>query len=227
MKIQTYIRNIITENQNQKFWYHGTPDAKFIESAGGFGEREHSIEIVANPHKFQQIRDEIDNARANGDEKLYFKLLDEVPKTKAHIKVKSPIFFSDVKSVAATYADEKRAFDYQNAQSKIYTATINDSESKVLTVTAIGERFRGLPIENVKSAFTNAGISEDVIEKSFDAFQLQINRGRISTDALAAMAQQLGFDIIDVVGVLDSYHGGTTKSTVRIVFNPNLIKIVK
>jgi len=48
----------------------------------------------------------------------------------------------------------------------------------------------------------------------------------MSSETLSIIAQLLKFDIIDVVGVLDSYHGGNIKSTVRIVFDPKRITIV-
>ena len=56
-------------------------------------------------------------------------------------------------------------------------------------------------------------------------FALGVERG-IKTNSIAAIADWLGFDYVDVVGVLDSYHGGSTKSTVRMVFDPNNIEIV-
>ena len=43
---------------------------------------------------------------------------------------------------------------------------------------------------------------------------------------VAAIGEWFGFDFIDVVGVLDSYEGGSTKSTVRMVFNPKDLKII-
>jgi len=47
----------------------------------------------------------------------------------------------------------------------------------------------------------------------------------IKTDVIAAIGDWLGFECIDVVGVLDSYHGGNIKSTVRMVLDPTNLKI--
>jgi hypothetical protein len=55
-------------------------------------------------------------------------------------------------------------------------------------------------------------------------FYVKDNTG-IKTDTIAAIADYLGFDCVDVMGVLDSYEGGTLKSTVRIVLSPEKLKI--
>ena len=55
-------------------------------------------------------------------------------------------------------------------------------------------------------------------------YYISDNKG-IETDVIAAIGNWLDFDCIDVVGVLDSYHGGTVKSTVRMVLDPTNVKI--
>ena len=55
-------------------------------------------------------------------------------------------------------------------------------------------------------------------------YYISDNKG-IQTDVIAAIGNYLGFDCIDVIGVLDSYHGGTVKSTVRMVLNPSNVRI--
>ena len=83
-------------------------------------------------------------------------------------------------------------------------------------------------IKNVKQGFINAGVSEEDFDKISGRlnFALGVEKG-IKTNSIAAMADWLGFDYVDVVGVLDSYNGGSTKSTVRMVFDPNNVEIVK
>jgi len=57
-------------------------------------------------------------------------------------------------------------------------------------------------------------------------FPTWIRNNKISAETIAIIAQQLGFDIVDVIGVLDSYEGGSIESTVRMVFDPQRIKII-
>jgi hypothetical protein len=227
MNLRKVVNNLLTENQNSKFWYHGTPNAKKIEDAGGFGSHEHSIEIIKNPKEFKRLSDEIQDTRLTNP-KRYFELIKggEIDNTKSYVNIKKPIFLSDDYSVAKSYADPHREFNYQDSDPKTLRVSVDTNNSKILKVHAFGVRFRGLPTENVRTAFENAGVPSEKIDTIFEMFQLQMLYDKTSTDALAAMAQLLDFDIIDVIGVLDSYHGGTVKSTVRIVFNPSLIKII-
>jgi len=121
--------------------------------------------------------------------------------------------------------DPQRAFDYQESVPKTMEVSINDN-GKTLKVPAYGERFRGIDANAVRQALNSEGISNEYIDKYYNMFQNDIRGGKMRTDILAIIAQQFGFDIVDVLGVLDSYHGGTTKSTVRMVFDPNRIKII-
>jgi len=57
-------------------------------------------------------------------------------------------------------------------------------------------------------------------------FYVKENYG-IQTDVIAAIGDWLGLDCIDVIGVIDSYQGGNTKSTVRIVLDVDKVKIKK
>lgn len=53
------------------------------------------------------------------------------------------------------------------------------------------------------------------------------DRKGIQTNVVAAMGKWLGFDSIDVVGILDSYHGGSVQSTVKMVFDPRDVTFVR
>ena len=57
-------------------------------------------------------------------------------------------------------------------------------------------------------------------------FPNDVRNGKMTAETLGIIAQFMGFDIVDVLGVLDSYHGGSIKSTVRMVFDPSRIKII-
>ena len=224
--IATTIREYLNEEQNiiNENWYHGTPDAREIEKEGGFTHKTMTVDYVTDPNGFKELQINMKNARESGDMDLYHNLLNKVDDYKKDFTYKKPLFLSDKYSVAKTYADPKRAFDYQNAVEKTYEVDVNCN--KIVKIVAMGDRFRFIPINKVKQGFINSGVSEEEIDRLISMFNYYIsdNKG-IKTDVIAAIGNWLDFDCIDVIGVLDSYHGGTVKSTVRMVLDPTIVKI--
>ena len=182
------------------------------------------VKYVTDPNGLKELQFNIKNARESGDMDLYHKLLNKVSDYKKDFTYKKPLFLSDKHSVAKTYADPQRAFDYQNSVPKIYEVDVNCN--KIAKIVATGDRFRFISIDKVKQGFINSGVSEEEIDNLILMFNYYIsdNKG-IQTDVIAAIGNWLDFDCIDVVGVLDSYHGGTVKSTVRMVLDPTNVKI--
>ena len=205
-------------------WYHGTPDVRELEKMGGFTQKHLVVDYINDIDGLQKLNSEMQNARDNGDEKLYHRLLNNVDNFKETYKYNKPIFLTDKYSVAKSYANPQRAFDYQGAVEKIIEVEVDCN--KLVKINAFGDRFRFIAINKVKQGFINAGVSEQEIDTLINRFNYYIpqNKG-IQTDVIAAIGNWLGFDCIDVVGVLDSYDGGTIKSTVRMVLKPNNIKI--
>jgi len=229
MKLQSLINeeiyNMIKEVDANNYWYHGTPDVREIKERG-FQPKTNVTSYITNPQEYVELQKNMKIARNNGDEKQYFELLNQAGNLDKKLTYKKPIYFTNSQAVARTYADEKRAFDYQNSVASIIKVTIDDN-GKILTIPAYGESFRGIDIDIVRKALSENGIPDNIIDKYFNMFRNYINRNnQMSSETLSIIAQLLKFDIIDVVGVLDSYHGGNIKSTVRIVFDPKRITIV-
>jgi len=223
--LSTIVKKIIKENNYiLEHWYHGTPDARELEKQGSFSANTMTVDYVPDPIKYKKLQDEISNARSTNNKELYFKLLDIVPTTEKQFVYKKPLFLSDTYSVAKTYAD-KTAFDYQNSIKKIYVVDVTCS--KTVKIVATGDRFRFIDIDKVRSGFINAGISNNDVDTALSMFNYHSNGKGIMTDVIAAIGNWFKFDCIDVVGVLDSYNGGSTKSTVRIVLDPTKAKIIK
>jgi len=209
---------------SEKYWYHGTPDVRELEKEGGFSQKFLNIDYVEDIEGWKDFQKELKSRRESGDEDGYFQLLNKSPEFKKNIKIRKPVFLTDVYSVAKTYAS-KPAFDYQNAIDKVLKVTVNSG--KGVTISAPGHRFRFIDIEPVKRGFINAGVDAGELELIIKKLNYATGVGKgIRTDDIAAIGDWLGFDYIDVVGVLDSYEGGNTKSTVRMVFNPSDIKIM-
>ncbi len=219
-----YIKSINEYSSSNTIWYHGTPDSREVEKLG-FVDKTLSVEYVSEPLLLKAHQEKMNIARKNGDDNTYFKLLDDVANFKKIHTFKKPIFLSDNYSVAKTYANPKRAFDYQNAVEKVFTIDCENC-NKIVKISAFGDRFRFISVEKVKEGFINSGISEEEIDKCIDMFNFYVkDNAGIKTDTIAAIADYLGFDCVDVMGVLDSYEGGTLKSTVRMVLSPEKLKI--
>lgn len=219
------MRILISEDFDSKTWYHGTPDSREIQKVGGFSKRTTTVTYVENVNGYNEHMDKLKNARQSGDDKLYHQLLSKTSDFKKEYTYNTPIFLSDKKNVASTYADPKRAFDYQGAVEKVYEVKVNCSKKAI--VFASGQRFRFLNIDPVKKGFVDSGQSEETINNLIAMFNYNVkNKRGIETDKIGAIAHYLGYDCVDVVGVLDSYHGGKTKSTVKMVFDPSNIKII-
>lgn len=222
MNLIKIINEEINEVMSNDIWYHGSPDAREVKQ-NGFELRKGSVEYVTDIDKYKKVQAKLHDLHGTDE---YFKLLDVVPTLKKEFTYNKPIFFTNNPTVARTYADPHRAFDYQNAEEKLFKIAFNNV-GKLLTINAHGDRFRFINPEKVKQAFIAAGIPENDIVKTIESFNYYVtdNKG-IKTDTIAAIAQWYNFDTVDVVGVYDSYHGGTIKSTVRMTFDPKNVKIL-
>jgi hypothetical protein len=215
----------LNENYDANIWYHGSPDVRDFEKEGGFSDKTITIPFMNNIEKYNQLQNQMEKQRISGDEEGYFETLNSVGELSKDITIKKPIFFTDKYPVAKTYADPKRSFDYQNAKEGVYKAKIEDGKN--IKIFADGDRFRFINLDSVKRGFLNAGVPEETFNKTLDKFNFYLNdKTGIKTDMIAAIAQYLNFDTVDVNGVLDSYHGGNIKSTVKMVFNPKNIHII-
>lgn len=222
MKLNEIFNNLLTESISQ-IWYHGTPDLKTIEN--GFSDRFISVKYIKDIDKYKDIQANLKIARESGDDKLYHQLIDTVKDCMDTFSMKKPIFLTDVFNVAKTYADPRRSVDYQNAIEGV--VKVISVPGKNLIISAYGERFRMIPIKYLKQSLITNGIPEDEIDDLIFSFQWYTQGDGIKTDVIAVIAQHLGFDTVDVKGVLDSYEGGTTKSIVRMVFDARTLKINK
>jgi len=208
-------------------WYHGTPDVRELQEEGGFTQRYIDIDYVDDIDGWKSTQDAMKLARESGNDEEYFELLKKAGTFRKKAKIRKPVFLTNVYSVAKTYADPQRAFDYQNSIEKVLKVKTKEG-GKGVTISAPGSRFRFIDINNVKRGFLDAGVDVNDLDLAIEKlnFAVGVDSG-IKTNSIAALADWLGFDYVDVVGVLDSYHGGSTKSTVRMVMDPNNIDIVR
>lgn len=220
--IKKFLREELSKNT---LWYHGTPDVRDLEKVGGFTERTISMTYIKDLEGYYFLQEKLKTTR-DIDEEQYHKYLSMVPDTKDVFKMRKPIFLTNNYGVAKTYADSRRSMDYQNAIEKVLKVIVNTNNG--VKIKAFGDRFRFLNIDKVTQGFIEAGVKEEDFNTTLRRFNFYVkNNEGIMTDMIAAIGEWFGFDYIDVVGVLDSYNGGSVKSTVRMVFNPSDIKIIK
>jgi hypothetical protein len=202
-------------------WYHGSPEVQKLGAE--FENRTINIDYLTDPEKWLKIQDMLAQHESGSDE--YMKLLDVAASLRAHKKVRSPVFLSNKHAVANTYADDHRAFDYQSAVPGVVPVDV--ASGKTLTINGAGQNFRGITVDAVRDGLRKAGIDDETIKKEIQQFVNQIrgDGGTISTTSLAAIVDDLGFDIIDVIRIKDNYMGDGPPATVRMVMNPSLIRI--
>jgi hypothetical protein len=208
-----------------EYWYHGTPDVSGLEKEGGFTSRNISVEYLKDIKGYYDAQNLMKKSRESGDEDTHWKVLDSIPSFKDHYTMRKPVFLSNNYSVAKTYADPRRASDYQTAREKVLKIDLD--EGSVVKIVATGDRFRFIEVTKIKQGFVNAGVPSNKVDELVERLVFaQPDKTRMKTNAVAVLGEWFGFDYIDVVGVLDSYHGGSIKSTVRMVFDVSKIKIV-
>lgn len=208
-----------------EIWYHGSPDVREIEKSGGFTHKTFSVPYIKDIDGYYKVQNDLKIARQNGDDTEYHRLLDTVNTFKDNYVMGKPVFLSNDRGVANTYVN-KPSFDYQNSEPKLLMVRV--TTNSVVKINAPGDRFRFIDVNKVKRGFLASGTSE----KDFDDLLPRLNfyqqsKEGIKTDMVAVLGHWLGYDCIDVIGVLDSYNGGSVKSTVRMVLNHEQIEIVK
>lgn len=219
--IRESVRRVIKESS---IWYHGTPDVRELEQEGGFTQKYISVGYIKDVDAWKEVQSKMSEVRVS-DKDEYFRLLDIAGSLQGNMKIRKPVFLTNVRSVADSYAN-KPSFDYQNSEKKVLKVRVE--EGKFAVINAPGSRFRFINTDNVIKGFVDYGANADDVDKLISQFVYSHDSSKgIRTDVIAAIGDVLGFDYIDVTGVLDSYEGGSIRSTVRMVFDPNRISIVK
>jgi hypothetical protein len=130
-----------------------------------------------------------------------------------------PYFFTDNRRVAASYADDSRAFDYQNATPEVLDARVN--LQRPLRVDAGGGDFRGIEARDVMLALP------DDLRGTWTTYARQVgDDGRVRTDDLVKFARENGFDGLEVRNVRDTYTGDGPTSTVYAAFSNDQVSLV-
>ena len=93
------------EVAKSKIWYHGTPDVRDVKQTGSFEARTNTTDYITDPPKWNELQDQMQQARKAGDEDLYFNLLKQAGDLRKRMSYKRPIYFTNNHGVANTYAE--------------------------------------------------------------------------------------------------------------------------
>jgi hypothetical protein len=203
--------------------YHGTPDVREIADAGGFSPRTKTVRRLSDPNEWDEVQGLLGDITPGTS--AYFKKLDEAGSLVDDASIRSPVFFSPDYRMAGSYADDTRAFDYQNAVPEVVRA--DTSPQNILDVNAGGNTFTGINRDVVRKALEGAGIDPEDADAQIRRYMFGRTSDKISTDDLAAIADGFGFDAVDVSNVKDDYYGGGAAGRVRMMLNPDQINVPK
>lgn len=195
-----------------KIWYHGTPDKR--ELSNGFIQKFINIPYITDIKKYKEYKYELKGKTSSDDG--YFDILDKILNLKKYKKIPKATFFTNELTVAKSYADEKRAWDYQNAEATIIKASLDLGKS--LTIDAKGNKFSNIPMEEILKHF-----SQDLIMTYLPELE---NKTRIKSDEILALAYASGYESVIFHRVIDTYSGSGKVSTVAAVFDPSRIKTI-
>jgi hypothetical protein len=133
-------------------------------------------------------------------------------------KVSQPIYGSPDHHIAASYADDRRAFDYQNAEPGVFDGLA--SLQNPLRFNAGGKEFSGMSVDALRSR-----IPEEK-QAAFDAIipELRLRNGNLTTGNLEVIAQKLGHDGFIIDNVKDTYNATGKPGRVVAVFDPANIR---
>ena len=216
------LRNGLTIHEAEEIWYHGSPELQKLGDQ--FEGRTLNIRYITDPAKWMAYQNQLTQLERGSKE--YMDAINASAELMQYKQVRSPVFLSNKHAVANTYADDRRAFDYQAAEPGVVAVKVKPGNT--LVINGQGQSFRGISIASVKEGLANAGISEQDINYALAQHTHDIKGeggDRMSTNTLASIVDQFGFDIIDVVRIKDNYMGGGPPATVRMVMDPSLIEI--
>ncbi len=200
-------------------WYHGTPE---LNKFDGFKDKTINVEVIQDLDQYLKLSEEMTQYTSEDDK--YFDILNKLVSLKKYVTIPAPIFLTDSRGVALSYADDKRAYDYQEAEPGVIEVEVKKSPD--ITIDAHGGTFRGISTKRLQGALKKNGLSEDTI----DVIIRTTDRSgqipdKVSTDGLAIIMHELGYVVADIKNVIDDYNAKGRPATVKMVMDRSLIVV--
>ena len=202
-------------------WFHGTPDVRALRESGGFTPRSENRRIVSDLPGLRAAKEHASEPGISDAEAM--RRLGALDRFFSYEPVPVPVFLSACRDTAATYADDRRAWDYQNADPAVLEVGINAEAD--LVIDAGRETFRGLRWPPIEAGLRKAGADpEDVRSLLEDRLQKPAD-GPIRVSDLGAALHLAGFAVVEVRNVIDTHTGRGKPDTVRMVFDMSLLEV--
>jgi hypothetical protein len=206
--------------------YHGSPDVRGIKSAGGFEQRRRTASYYGDIDKLEEYRAtlaRLGDMPVNERPKEYWDALDGVSSLRREEEVPKAIYFATDNGTAKTYADDQRAWDFQNSKPGVLKAA--SQLDNPLTFNARGRKFSALPLDVVRSGMSaEQRVAFDNIVRAY-ADPTLTAKGIIRTDDLELVAHKAGYDGFKITNVIDDYHGIGKPTTVVGVLDASKVKL--
>lgn len=202
-------------------WFHGTPDGRQIRTAGRFEERFETRRVVKDPEGLSAARLEAENPTLSARESA-----DRMSKLDAFydfVRIPVPVFLSASRATASTYADDRRALDFQNAEPAVFRV-LSECEPAVM-IDAGGETFRGLRWGQVEAGLRRAGLPADDVKRTLTQALGRDADARIRVADLGAALWLHGVNLVDVRNVVDTHTGKGQPDVVRMVFDAGSLRL--
>jgi hypothetical protein len=204
-------------------WFHGTPDVRPIQASGGFTPRTEARRLISDPARLAALSAIQNDVSLSDVERL--KQTAGIDNCWTIVQAPVPVFLSASRATAATYADDKRAFDYQNAEPAILTIACDEAPD--VTLDARGESFRSMAWAQVAADLVKADLDPEPVRKMLFEQLPGLSAERIRVSDLGLALWSAGARIVDVLNVVDTHNGKGRADTVRMVFDPERITILE
>ncbi|MCE6958837.1 hypothetical protein LAZ40_07215 [Cereibacter sphaeroides] len=201
-------------------WFHGTPDVRALRDHG-FRLRSEPVRAVRNMEALRAARR---HASEEGISDLEaFRRMDAISAHFEDIEIPVPVFLAASRATAASYANDHRAFDYQNAEPAVLEVEVDGEPD--LVIDAGGATFRGLAWARIEAGIHEIGRDpREVGEILENRLQRDITE-RIRVSDLGRALHLCGYRVVEVRNVVDTHDGKGHPDTVRMVFDPDLLRL--
>lgn len=218
------LHNLFEQSECSEIWYHGSSDVREI-NASGFSEQYKSVRVLQDIEKYNQLKEQLVAIKESGSTE-YMDILGEMSKLISMEYKPRPTYFTNKRSVAKTYADPRRAFDYQGSEPKIVKVCINVSNT--MTFQAKGKTFHDFKVNELRNELTRNGVNESETNTAIEKLLFhQSSHSRLRPSDISYVAQELGFDSVKFKSIIDTYDGkGEVSDTMAVFDVTNDVKIL-
>lgn len=202
-------------------WFHGTPDAREVKAREGFEARFEKRRLIRDPERLPEARQQAAELGLSREEEA--RRMSALAACFENVDVRVPVFASARRDTAASYADDRRAFDYQNAEPAVFEIDVDLPVD--LVIDAEGGTFRDVKWENVQRALLAIGHDPEDVRSVLTGKMGKSVEDRLRVSDLGTLLWMSGFETIEVRNVIDTHTGKGRPDTVLMCFRPEELRI--